>query len=121
MADTATLGPAADHDDPDDLVQIVTPQAALTLANSADASTVHASHDPDVVSVLTGSLRSGHWTVHYNRPVRVDEQGRVTAGLNELLAIVAADRTAPVPIVYGYDTAPTPLTWRPPTPAGEPA
>lgn len=95
-------------------LEFVTPIVALALANTADIDYWNNAYDPIEADRLASELSRGEWTVHLDDPIRVDRQGRITSGLNELLAIVAADTQAPVNITYAYDNAPRPLTWRAP-------
>lgn len=95
-------------------VEMVTPVVALALANTADADTVGFEFDPDQVAAMSTALVKGEWAVDLDDPIHVDHQGRVCKGLNMLLAVVQGNIPAPVPIVYGYDDAARPLTWRGP-------
>lgn len=111
------LMPPAEEDEPDPLpegVELVTPIVALVMANSADAATFGELYDPEEVARVAAELAHGTWVVDADQPIHVDHQGRITTGLNTLLAVVQADISVPVPIVYGYDTANRPLTWRGP-------
>lgn len=96
-------------------VEIVSPAVALSLANTADAAYAAQAHDPQAVTQLAEALKGGQWEVDLDNPIRVDQQGRITTGLNLLLAIVAACMDAPAAITYAYDDGPLPLTWRAPT------
>ncbi|MFE2934900.1 hypothetical protein [Streptomyces sp. NPDC059278] len=95
-------------------VEFVTPIVALAMANTTDAAHWGQTYDPDRIHELATTLTLGNWVVNVDDPIRVDEQGRIVSGLNELLAIVAANIDAPVSITYAYDDAPRPLTWRGP-------
>ncbi|MEV6400537.1 hypothetical protein AB0M39_38125 [Streptomyces sp. NPDC051907] len=103
-----------EHEQPDTPLEVVTPIVALALANTADAQHWAETYDPEQVTELAQELALGTWTVHVDKPIRVDEQGRIASGLNELLAIVHANLQAPVRITYAYDDGPRPLTWRGP-------
>lgn len=95
-------------------VEFVTPIVALAMANTADAAYWGQTYDPDRIHELATTLALGNWVVNIDEPIRVDEQGRIVSGLNELLAIVEANTDTPVSITYAYDDAPRPLTWRGP-------
>lgn len=89
------------------------PRQALTLANTCDAETVAEEFDPDEITALAEKLSAGTWPSG-GRPVEVDAHGRITAGLNTLLAIVAADTSGRVSFPAGPGDVPRPLIWRGP-------
>lgn len=94
--------------------EFIKPETALALANTADAAYWGQAYDPDEVHDLATALTLGNWQINDENPIRVDQQGRVVSGLNQLLAVVAANIAAPAFITYDYDTATRPLTWRGP-------
>lgn len=105
---------ADDEEQTDPPLEIITPVVALALANTADARYWGETYDPERITYLADRLANGEWAVDMEAPVHVDEQGRITSCLNELLAIVLADAEAPLPTRYAYDDAPRPLGWRGP-------
>lgn len=99
-----------------DTVEIFEPVVALALANTADAHTVAHTYDPTAVAEMAAQLTAGEWEYHRVLPIHVDQQGRVTAGLNTLLAIVQANQPAPAMARYDTDRDEDtePYTWRAP-------
>ncbi len=95
-------------------VELMEPVTALALANTADAATVVRTHSASRVSALADGLRGGRWEIHPDRPVQIDQQGRVVEGLDSLLAIVEADVCAPVAMAYGTDNVSGGYSWRSP-------
>jgi hypothetical protein len=99
-----------------DPIEIFEPVVALSLANTADAATVADTYDPETVGELAAQLTAEDWNYHRVTAIRVDQQGRVTHGLNTLLAIVQANRPAPALAYYENDQPEgAPYTWRGPT------
>lgn len=108
------LFPEPDEHDGDP-VQVFEPEVALTLANTADAQAVADTYDPAVVRERSAQLLAGEWRYRDVTPIRVDRHGRLVDGLSTLLAIVQANR--PAPVIAHYDTdhlGDAPLTWRGP-------
>lgn len=98
----------------DDPLEIFEPSVALALANTADAHYFGECFDPKEIDELTTRLLNGEWEHHTICPIRVDKQGRLTTGLNTLLAIIKANRPAPARAFYDTPTDGSPLTWRGP-------
>jgi hypothetical protein len=103
-----------DTEHSEDPVAIFEPGVALTLANTADAK--YAADCFDLVSVneMAAQLTNGEWDYRLVSPIRVDRQGRLTTGLNTLLAIVKANAPAPAMAYYDTPADGQPLTWRGP-------
>lgn len=96
-------------------ITVFEPLVALTLANTADAQTVADDYNPQTVKELADTLTAGEWRFDMTARIRVDHQGRLTSGLNTLLAIVKANTPAPALAFYDTDdTGAVPLTWRGP-------
>lgn len=95
-------------------VLIFEPVIALQLANTADAATVADIYNADTIRELSAQIKAGEYDYRNNETVTIDAQGRLTSGLNVLLAIVHADAPAPALAVYDTDTHPGPYRWRGP-------
>ncbi|MFC4328292.1 hypothetical protein ACFPC0_10690 [Streptomyces andamanensis] len=103
-----------DDDTEGSSLAIFEPLVALQLANTADATTVSETYNPATVRELSAQITAGEYDYRTNETVTLDTQGRLTHGLNLLLAIVHANAPAPALALYHYDTNPGPYRWRGP-------